>query len=403
MLLDLKWKGQERKLVVQANRNAFYYVLDRETGEFLMGKPFAQQTWAKELDAKGRPILMPNTDPTPEGNRTCPGLAGATNWMAPSYNPQTGLFYFAVREQCDVYYSAPPEVHRRQGVLGQRLSRRDRREGMGTAEGDGPADRRDEVGFPLLSRAMGGHAFDVRRPDFRGRRRRLPDGVRRAERQKPVEVQHREPAGDFGDHVHGEWQAVRGDAFGRGDDCVRPAGKIAAATCEPYSEEYVDCKTYDFYRAGRSVRAGPVLSQSFRPGNTNAAPKYQLFDGHLHYLSFVQETAGMDAFFKAMMRPAWLKSVVIGMPVVKKWDESEATRPTYYLDNDSHTYWYSATDFLVARAVQVFRRRNGTAASFHLRCEQRRSQRRGPCGAHAGALSELLAGHRRDFPCGMTT
>jgi alcohol dehydrogenase (cytochrome c) len=109
MLLDLKWKGRDRKLVVQANRNAFYYVLDRETGEFLMGKPFARQTWAKELDSKGRPILMPNSEPTPEGNRTCPGLAGATNWMAPSYNPQTGLFYFAVREQCDVFYSAPPK------------------------------------------------------------------------------------------------------------------------------------------------------------------------------------------------------------------------------------------------------------------------------------------------------
>jgi alcohol dehydrogenase (cytochrome c) len=108
MLLDLKWRGRDRKLVVQANRNAFFYVLDRETGEFLMGKPFARQTWAKEIDRKGRPILMSNSDPTSEGNRQCPGLAGAANWMAPSYNPQTGLFYFPVREQCDVYYSSPP-------------------------------------------------------------------------------------------------------------------------------------------------------------------------------------------------------------------------------------------------------------------------------------------------------
>jgi alcohol dehydrogenase (cytochrome c) len=108
MLLDLEWKGKPRKLVVQANRNAFFYVLDRETGEFLMGRPFARQTWAKELDRKGRPILMANTDPTPEGNRLCPGLGGAANWMAPSYNPQTKLFYFPVREQCDVYYSSSP-------------------------------------------------------------------------------------------------------------------------------------------------------------------------------------------------------------------------------------------------------------------------------------------------------
>jgi alcohol dehydrogenase (cytochrome c) len=107
MLLDLNWQGKPRKLMIQANRNAFFYVLDRETGEFLMGKPFARQTWAKGLDAKGRPIVLPNTDPSPEGTRVCPGLAGAANWMAPSYNPETGWFYFPVREQCDIYFSSP--------------------------------------------------------------------------------------------------------------------------------------------------------------------------------------------------------------------------------------------------------------------------------------------------------
>jgi len=81
------------------------------------------------------------------------------------------------------------------------------------------------------------------------------------------------------------------------------------------------------------------------------APRYEIVDGHLHFLSFVQETAGMDAFFKAMDDAGVVESVVIGMPVVKKWDEGDEKRPTYYLDNDSRTYWYSATDFLVARAV----------------------------------------------------
>jgi alcohol dehydrogenase (cytochrome c) len=109
MLLDLNWKGRDRKVVMQANRNGFFYVLDRETGEFLLGKPFARQSWAKGLDDKGRPVLTANPDPTPEGNRLCPGVAGAANWMAPSYNPQTGLFYFPVREQCDVYYTSQPK------------------------------------------------------------------------------------------------------------------------------------------------------------------------------------------------------------------------------------------------------------------------------------------------------
>lgn len=108
MLLDLSWNGRVRKLVVQANRNAFFYVLDRATGEFLMAKPFAKQTWAKGMDGKGRPIQVPNLDPTPKGTLVCPQCAGATNWMAPSFNPGTGLFYFNVREGCDKYFSKAP-------------------------------------------------------------------------------------------------------------------------------------------------------------------------------------------------------------------------------------------------------------------------------------------------------
>ena len=108
MLLDLNWRGKPRKLVVQANRNAFFYVLDRETGEFLMGKPFERQTWASGLDDKGRPILTKDALPTEDGLRICPGLGGGGNWMAPSYNPETNLFYFALFEQCEIYYSNPP-------------------------------------------------------------------------------------------------------------------------------------------------------------------------------------------------------------------------------------------------------------------------------------------------------
>ncbi len=80
-------------------------------------------------------------------------------------------------------------------------------------------------------------------------------------------------------------------------------------------------------------------------------PKYPIVDGHLHYLNFVQETAGMDALFRAMDETGVVETAVIGMPVVKKWDENEEKRPTYYLDSDAHTYWYSATDFLVAKAI----------------------------------------------------
>jgi alcohol dehydrogenase (cytochrome c) len=108
VLLDLDFEGTPRKLLVEANRNGFFYVLDRTDGRFLLGQKFGVVTWAKGIDVGGRPILLPDTDPTPEGNYVCPGAWGVTNWMSPSYSPQTGLFYVAAREQCDVFTSAPP-------------------------------------------------------------------------------------------------------------------------------------------------------------------------------------------------------------------------------------------------------------------------------------------------------
>jgi alcohol dehydrogenase (cytochrome c) len=95
--------GQPRKLVAVPNRNGFFYVLDRTTGAYLVGRPYTQVTWAKELDANGRPIVLPNTDPTPEGNRVCPSGTGGTNWHSPSYNPRTRLVYFFSKEQCDTF------------------------------------------------------------------------------------------------------------------------------------------------------------------------------------------------------------------------------------------------------------------------------------------------------------
>jgi alcohol dehydrogenase (cytochrome c) len=103
VLVDDEWQGKKRKLVYWAHRGAFYYVLDRETGEFLLGKPFATQTWAKEIDAKGRPVTLPNTEPSAEGTYLWPGVQGATNWYSPSYNPLTKYFYLAVWENRSVY------------------------------------------------------------------------------------------------------------------------------------------------------------------------------------------------------------------------------------------------------------------------------------------------------------
>jgi alcohol dehydrogenase (cytochrome c) len=93
VLVDMDWQGRPRKLMLWANRNGFFYVLDRSTGEFLLGRPFVKQTWAIGLDEKGRPIKAPNMEPSPEGTKVYPGVQGGTNWYSPSYSPRTGLFY----------------------------------------------------------------------------------------------------------------------------------------------------------------------------------------------------------------------------------------------------------------------------------------------------------------------
>jgi alcohol dehydrogenase (cytochrome c) len=97
-------RGLERRVILFANRNAFYYVLDRSTGEFLHGRAFANQSWTKGLDDKGRAVPLPNVEPSEEGTKVYPSLNGATNWQSPAYNPNTGLFYVAVREQGGLYY-----------------------------------------------------------------------------------------------------------------------------------------------------------------------------------------------------------------------------------------------------------------------------------------------------------
>ncbi|MBV9341108.1 MAG: PQQ-binding-like beta-propeller repeat protein [Acidobacteria bacterium] len=107
VLITQLYHGQQRKLLVQADRNGFLYVLDRQTGEFLSATRFVQKlNWAEGIDAHGRPIRT-QIMPTPNGTKVCPGYAGATNWFAPSYSEQTHLFYFMALEQCQSYFSAP--------------------------------------------------------------------------------------------------------------------------------------------------------------------------------------------------------------------------------------------------------------------------------------------------------
>ena len=118
VLADREWQGRQRKLMLWGNRNGFFYVLDRTNGDFLLGKPFAKTTWATGLDKDGRPIRTEGAEPSRGGVRTWPSVQGGTNWYAPTYNPETGLFALSVWEYASVYHKGDPTYTRGNRYIG---------------------------------------------------------------------------------------------------------------------------------------------------------------------------------------------------------------------------------------------------------------------------------------------
>jgi alcohol dehydrogenase (cytochrome c) len=100
VLFDAPYQGRDRKLMAWAARNGFYYLLDRNNGQFLLAKSFVRQTWAKGFDDAGHPQVIPGNDPTPEGSDNIfPGVDGGANWMSHSYSPLTKLLYVFARDE----------------------------------------------------------------------------------------------------------------------------------------------------------------------------------------------------------------------------------------------------------------------------------------------------------------
>ena len=102
VLANMDWNGSPRKLMMWANRNGFFYVLDRSNGKFVRGNPFVKVNWASGLDDNGKPMELPNAVPSTSGTLTYPGIQGGTNWYSPSWSPRTGLFYVSAWED---YYT----------------------------------------------------------------------------------------------------------------------------------------------------------------------------------------------------------------------------------------------------------------------------------------------------------
>ncbi len=105
VLIDIEHRGAKRKAVVMANRNGFYYALDRADGKLLAVKSYTKTTWADSIDPEtGRPNLVTGQDPTEEGNKSCPGMGGGHNWQATTYSPKSGLYYFTSTDGCAIYF-----------------------------------------------------------------------------------------------------------------------------------------------------------------------------------------------------------------------------------------------------------------------------------------------------------
>ncbi len=185
VLADIDFNGSPRKVMMWANRNGVFYVLDRTNGQFLSGKSFVKTNWFTGFDEKGRPMRAPGILPTTEGTLVYPGNQGGTNWYNPSFSPVTGLFYIPAWENSSSIYRKgedPPEFHDGQSFTGTGP-------GRGGATDDvfssiiamDPKTRRAQVDLPHVSsvhrRRRAHHRFECvvrRRPRRTVRRSGCP-------------------------------------------------------------------------------------------------------------------------------------------------------------------------------------------------------------------------------------
>lgn len=106
ILTDIDWQGKKRSVVLWANRNAFFYALDRTTGEFLFARPFVKQTWNEGFDAKGRPRIAGSAKPRASGSIVWPATMAATNWWPPSYDRSRQLVFVPASDAAGIYFQA---------------------------------------------------------------------------------------------------------------------------------------------------------------------------------------------------------------------------------------------------------------------------------------------------------
>jgi len=157
ILVDRVWRGQRRALMLHADRNGIFYVLDRINGKLLSGTPFVYQNWNRGFDANGRPLEVPGSNSSAEGSfLVYPTLGGGTNFQAPSYSPITGWVYLAYSENGQRYISAPTPYERGKQYIG-------RAAGGGRGQGPGPPnDPPPSAGIKALDPETGRTIWDFK-------------------------------------------------------------------------------------------------------------------------------------------------------------------------------------------------------------------------------------------------
>ena len=110
LLVDEPWEGRPRKLLLHADRNGFFFVLDRTNGELLLAQPISKVNWATGYGKDGRPILTEHFDSTLDGALVCPSGGGGANWPAASFDPISKLFYVRVTDGCAIYKKNPAPI-----------------------------------------------------------------------------------------------------------------------------------------------------------------------------------------------------------------------------------------------------------------------------------------------------
>ena len=156
VLAEVTVAGKPVKALIQANRNGFFYALDRTSGKFLLARAYTKITWADGIGADGRPVLIGGNVPSEEGTRTCPGMGGGHNWQAQAYSPRTGLLYFPSSDNCMLFYKTTQDYADGQWYQASTVGGVPKEHGSGAILAVDPLTGATRWRFEMISSSSGG-------------------------------------------------------------------------------------------------------------------------------------------------------------------------------------------------------------------------------------------------------